>query len=134
MKQDIKQFVVECEVCQRQKGETVASPGPQQPLPIHIEVWIDISMDFIDGLPSSHGKTTIFVVVDCLTKYAHLCPVAHPYMALTIAQLFLDNIVKLYRVPQSIVNDQDKIFTSNFWKELFRLQGTQLKMSTAYHP
>jgi hypothetical protein len=42
-------------------------------------------MDFIDGLPSSHGKTTIFVVVDRLTNYAHFYPVAHPYTALTIA-------------------------------------------------
>ena len=134
MKQDIKQFVSECEVCQRHKGETVASPGPLQPLPIPVEAWTDISMDFINGLPSSHGKTTIFVVVDCLTKYAHFYLVAHPYTALTTAQLFMDNIVKLHEVPQSIVSDQDKTFTSNFWKELFYLQGTQLKMSTAYHP
>jgi hypothetical protein len=91
-------------------------------------------MDFIEGLPSSHGKTTILVVVDRLTKYAHFCPVGHPYTASTIAQLFVDNIVKLHGVPQSIVSDRDKIFTSHFWKELFRLQGTQLKMSTSYHP
>jgi hypothetical protein len=134
MKQDIKQFVAECEVCQRQKGETIASPGPLQPLPIPVETWTNISMDFIDGLPSSHGKTTIFVVVDHLTKYAHFCPVGHPYTALTIAQLFVNNIVKLHGVSQSIVSDRDKIFTSKFWKELFRLQGTHLKMSTAYHP
>jgi hypothetical protein len=88
-------------------------------------------MDFIYGLPSSHGKTSIFVVVDHLTKYAHFCPVSHPYTASTIAQFFVDNIVKLHGVPQSIVSDRDKIFTSNFWKELFRLQ---LKMSTSYHP
>jgi hypothetical protein len=91
-------------------------------------------MDFIYGLPSSHGKTSIFVVVDHLTKYAHFCPVSHPYTASTIVQFFVDNIVKLHGVPQSIVSDRDKIFTSNFWKELFRLQGTMLKMSTSYHP
>jgi hypothetical protein len=51
-------------------------------------------MDFIEGLPSSQGKTTILVVVDRLTKYAHFCPVSHPYTASTIAQLFVDNIVK----------------------------------------
>jgi len=134
MKRDIKQFVAECEVCQRQKGETVASPGYLQPLAIPTETWLDVSMDFIEGLPSSQGKTTILVVVDRLTKYAHFCPVAHPYTASTIAQLFVDNIVKLHGVPQSIVSDRDKIFTSHFWKELFRLQGTQLKMSTSYHP
>ena len=134
MKADIKQFVVECETCQRQKGETVASPRLLQPLAIPEEVWTDISMDFIDGLPPSQGKTTILVVVDRLTKYAHFYPLAHLDIAIIVAQVFVDNIVKLHGIPQSIVSDRDKVFTSNFWKELFRLQGTQLSMSTAYHP
>jgi hypothetical protein len=90
-------------------------------LPIPVKAWTDISIDFIDGLPSSHGKTTIFVVVDRLSKYAHFCPIAHPYTTLTIVQLFVDNIVKLHGIPQLIVSDQDKTFTSNFWKELFHL-------------
>jgi hypothetical protein len=64
MKADIKQFVTECETCQRQKGKTVASPGLLQPLAIPKEVWTNISMDFIDGLSPSQGKTTILVVVD----------------------------------------------------------------------
>ncbi|MCI19937.1 Ty3/gypsy retrotransposon protein, partial [Trifolium medium] len=37
-------------------------------------------------------------------------------------------------LPSAIVSDRDPIFISNFWTELFRLQGTQLKMSSAYHP
>ena len=50
MKQDIRKFVVECEVCQRNKGETIKSPGTLQPLPIPPAIWKDISMDFIIGL------------------------------------------------------------------------------------
>ena len=34
----------------------------------------------------------------------------------------------------SIVFYRDPTFTSNFWKELFKLQGTQLHLSTTYHP
>lgn len=134
MKNEVKKFVEECATCQANKGETVASPGLLQPLPIPEHIWTDISMDFIDGLPPAHGKTTILVVVDRLSKYAHFCPISHPYTAASIAQVFVDNIIKLHGVPRSIVSDRDPIFTSNFWKELFRLQGTQLKMSTAYHP
>ena len=49
MKQDIRKFVAECEVCQRNKGEKVKSPGTLQPLPIPPAIWNDISMEFITG-------------------------------------------------------------------------------------
>jgi hypothetical protein len=71
MKQDIRQFVAECEVCQRNKGETVKSPGTLQPLPIPPDIWKDISMDFITGLPKSGNKSVIMVVVDQPFK---VCP------------------------------------------------------------
>lgn len=53
---------------------------------------MDISMDFVEGLPPSQGKTVIFVVVDQLSKYAHFIPLSHPYTALEVAQAYLDNI------------------------------------------
>jgi hypothetical protein len=72
MKQDIRNFVAKCEVCQHNKGETVKSPGTLQPLPIPPAIWKDISMDFITGLPKSGNKSIIMVVVDRLSKYSHL--------------------------------------------------------------
>jgi hypothetical protein len=77
-------------------------------------VWQEVSMDFIKGLPKSEGYTVIMVIVDRLNKYAHFIPVKHPYTASSIAQLFLDNIVKLHGMPQSIVLDRDTIFVSFF--------------------
>ena len=56
------------------------------------------------------------------------------FTALNVTQLFMDNIFKLHRVPASIVSDHDKIFLSSFWKELFKLLSTELKMSSTYHP
>jgi len=93
-----------------------------------------LSMDFIEGLPKSKGYSVILVVVDRLTKFAHFLPVKHPYIAATIAQLFLDNIVKLYGLPKSIVSDRDTIFVSHFWRQLFKLYKVDLSLSTAYHP
>jgi hypothetical protein len=51
MKQDIYNFVTECDVCQHNKGEIVKSLGTLQPLPIPPSIWKDISMDSITGLP-----------------------------------------------------------------------------------
>jgi hypothetical protein len=72
------------------------------------------------------------VVVDRFSKYAHFMPLKHPFSAPSVAQIFLDQVVKLHGLPKSIMSDRDKIFTSSFWTQLFKLMGTQLNLSTAY--
>jgi hypothetical protein len=124
MKHDIHNFVAECDVCQHNKGETVKSSGTVQPLPIPPTIWKDISMDFITSLPKSGNKYVIMVVVDLLSKYAHLCTLKHPFAASTVAQIFMDQVFKLHGMLHSIVSDRNPTFTSNFWQELFKIQGT----------
>jgi hypothetical protein len=91
-------------------------------------------MDFIVGLPKSGNNSVIMVVADLLSKYAHFFALQHPFIASTMDQLFMDHVFKLHGMPYSIVSDRDPTFTSNFWQELFRIQGTQLHLNTAYHP
>lgn len=131
---EVNEYVRSCDVCQRVKTGHHFWSGLLQPLPIPDKVWEHISLDFIDGLPLSLGKDCIMVVVDRLTKVGHFIALSHPYSATTVAQLFLDNIYKLHGMPQTIVSDRDKLFTSHFWKELFSLMGTKLHMSRSYHP
>jgi hypothetical protein len=64
----------------------------------------------------------------------HLVPLNVTIKASELAYLYLAHIVRLHGLPKSIVSDRDSKFTSRFWKELHRLLGTKLRMSTAFHP
>ncbi|GKD68132.1 reverse transcriptase, partial [Tanacetum coccineum] len=108
--------------------------GLLQPLPIPDKIWQDLSIDFIESLPMSQGKSALLVVVDKLSKYAHFLPISHPFSASQVAQLILDNVYKLHGLPKTIVSDRDKVFMSLFWQSLFKMLQVKLKLSTAYHP
>lgn len=134
MKQDIIRFVQQCDNCQRNKHENLPYPGLLQPLPVPDKVWTHINMDFVESLPVSDGCNAILVVVDRMSKMGHFIALSHPFTAKDVAQFFLDNVFRLHGVPATITSDRDKLFTSLFWKELFKLIGTNLQYSTAYHP
>lgn len=91
-------------------------------------------MDFISGLPQSELFDCIMVVIDKFTKYGHFIPVKHPYNAIKIVEIFLDNVYKLHGMPSLIVSDRDPVFTSDFWQHLIKRTGAELNMSSAYHP
>lgn len=126
MSKDIQQFIRSCTVCQQCKSDHSVYPGLLQPLSVPDTIWSDVSMDFIDGLPLSAGKEVIMVVVDRLSKATHFIALFHPYSAMSVAQAYLDNVYKLHGCPNSIVSDRDKVFTSEFWREFFTLQGVAL--------
>ncbi|GJV93781.1 putative reverse transcriptase domain-containing protein [Tanacetum coccineum] len=107
---------------------------PQQP-EIPEWKWEGIEMDFVTKLPrSSSGYDTIWVIIDRLTKSAHLLPMYEDYKMDRLARLYLNEIVPRHGVPISIISDRDSRFTSRFWQSMQESLGTSLDMSTAYHP
>ena len=88
-------------------------------------------MDFITGLPPYQGK---IVIVDRFSKGIHLGILLLAHTAHMVASLFVDIIIKLHGLPRSLVSNKDPLFISRFWQELFKLSGTRLRMSSAYHP
>lgn len=94
MRHDVKTFVASYTTCQSTKYSTQKLAGLLQPLPIPSQVWEDVSMDFITGLPSSRGYTAIMVVVDRLSKYAHFAPLPSKFDALRVAHLFINTVVR----------------------------------------
>ena len=91
-------------------------------------------MDCITVLPKFEGKSVIMVVVDRITKYAHLCALPHPFKASMVTNSFMETVQKLHGTPNIIVSDKDHIFTGKFWTKLISCLGTQLAHSSSYHP
>ena len=92
-------------------------------------------MDFIVGLPNTLQKhDSIWVIVDRLTKTAHFILVNTTYSAKRYAEIYLDQIIRLYGVPKMIISDRGAQFIARFWEQLQESLGTKLIRSSAYHP
>ena len=134
MKHDVNRICAKCITCKRAKSR-VLPHGLYTPLPVPSEPWIDISMDFVLGLPrSKRGMDSIFVVVDRFSKMAHFIACHKTDDATYVADLFFKEIVRLHGVPRTIVSDRDTKFLSHFWRVLWGKLGTKLLFSTACHP
>ena len=92
-------------------------------------------MDFVTGLLRTRRQhDAIWVIVDRLTKSAHFLPVSNDDPLDKLAQLYVEEIVRLHGVPISIVSDRDPRFTFRFLSSLQDAMGTRLHFSTDFHP
>jgi hypothetical protein len=133
MKRDVERIVSKCITCRQAKSK-VMSHGLYTPLPVPSEPWVDVSMDFILGLPRTRkGRDAIFVVVDRFSKMAHFIPCHKMDDATNVADLFFREVVRLHGIPKTIVSDRDVKFHSHFWKVLWGKLGTKLLFSTTCH-
>ena len=134
MGKEIKNYVKRCTRCQQIKSSNQRPQGLLQPLQIPNRKWQRVSMDFIVHLPiTKNGFDSIWVVVDYLSKRAHLIPTRTNVNAKEVAKLYIENIFKLHGVPDVIVSDRDSKFISSFWKSFHSIMGTKLALSTANH-
>jgi transposase InsO family protein len=51
-----------------------------------------------------------------------------------LAKIYVNEVVRLHGVPISIVSDRDPRFTSRLWPSIQCALGTNLSISTAFHP
>ena len=134
MRDDVEEYTRTCLICQQDKVERRRTPGLLEPLPVPSRPWESVSLDFITSRPKTGDLTGILVIIDRFSKYATFVPVSKYCSAEETARLFFRNVVKYWGVPQNIVSDRDGRFTGSFWTELFNLLGSQLNISSSYHP
>lgn len=97
----MREYLVTCHVCQRSKYQASSTTRLVQPLPISTVIWEEISMHFIVGLPKSKGFDAVPVIVDKLSKYGHFILLRHTYIARSIVEIFVKEIIRLDGVPIS---------------------------------
>jgi hypothetical protein len=132
---DVQDYVRSCVSCAQNKASHLNASDLLHPLPIPARRWETMTMDFVGPLPmTSSGHDFLLVVVDKFSKTVHLVACSQKVTASEVSQLVYDNVVRLHGFPETIVSDRDTRFTSNFWKALWKLSGTQLAMSSSYHP
>ncbi|GJZ37927.1 reverse transcriptase domain-containing protein [Tanacetum coccineum] len=135
MKAIIAEYVGKCLTCYRVKAECQKPFGLLVQPEIPMWKWERIMMYFIIKLPeTSNGHDIIWVIVDRLTKSAHFILTRETDNMETLTRLYIKEIVSQHVVLISIILDRDSHFTSKFWQSLQNALGTQLDMSTTYHP
>ncbi|KAJ9564382.1 hypothetical protein OSB04_000348 [Centaurea solstitialis] len=134
-KKDIARYVERCLTCLQVKVEHQKPYGKLQSLEIPKWKWEHITMDFVTKLPRTpKGFDAIWVIVDRLSKSAHFLPIKESYPLERLAKLYINEVVIRHGVPLSIISDRDSRFTSMFWNSFQREMGSEIKLSTAYHP
>ncbi|GKD22448.1 putative reverse transcriptase domain-containing protein [Tanacetum coccineum] len=135
MKKGITLYVRKCLTCAKVKAEHQKPSELLHQPAIPVWKWEKITMYFVAKIPrTSRGHDSIWVIVDQLTKFAHFLPIQEYYKLDKLVELYINEIVSRHRVPISIISDKDSQFTSCFWRLLQKAFGTQLDISTTYHP
>jgi transposase InsO family protein len=133
MTDNIRRYVRNCDVCGRTKPWREGTQGYLKPLPIPNQIWKEISMDFIEGLPVSEGMTCLLVVTDRLSKGSIFIPLPD-IKTETVVRAFIRHVVAYHWLPDAITSDRGSQFVSVLWERLCEILKINRRLSTAFHP
>ena len=131
---NVGRYIEECDLCQRMKNRTEEVAGKLKLSEVLGKPWTYLMVDFITKLPIVTGKDAILVVCNRLSKMTHFVATIEVMSAKGLARLFRDNIWKLHGLPESVVLDRGPQFTAELMKELNRILGIEMRLSTTFHP
>jgi hypothetical protein len=129
----ITNYVEGCDKCQQYRKDYHPTV-PVQPQEVPEGPWQTIGIDLIMGLPTSHGKNAIMMVVDHFTKQVHLYPVMDSLTADGVVDIYFHKVFPLYRFPKKIISDQGPQFAARSMRQILKRIGIDSSLITAYHP
>jgi hypothetical protein len=144
----VKKYVQHCPTCLLNQTDRQPPIGNYQPIkPNNCMPMQVIAIDFIAGLPRVPSASTpwqlkgheeydnLLTATDKATKRSLLIPGHSTYSAEEWGTVFMRQLVLSdWGVPNGIISDRDRKFTSEIWKGMWRTLGTKLMMTAAYHP
>ena len=133
MRTMVNNYCASCVPCLRAKASTLGECGRLKPNEVPKERMDSISMDLIVGLPPINGYSNIAVVVDRLSKKIFCEPLKTTVTAMELAVVLHEKIFLEHGIPLQIISDRDSKMTSAVWRNFFKIIGTKLTMSYAYH-
>jgi len=131
---DIGRYVEGCDLCQRMKNRTEEVAGKLKLSEVPEKPWTHLTVDFITKLLVVAGKDAILVICDRLSKMTHFVATTEETSAEGLARLFRDNMWKLHGLPESVVSNRGPQFAAELTKELNRMLGIEMRLSTVFHP
>jgi hypothetical protein len=136
MARDVDEFVTTCDVCQKVKVDRRKEVGALRPPHIPRRPFETVSLDVITGLPESGEEkfTAILVIVDKLTKFTTVIPTHNELDQKGFAKFFVERIANVFGLPEHIIADRDKRWTSAFWKSVVSRYGSVMALSSSHHP
>jgi hypothetical protein len=130
--QDVKDFCERCVVCRRAKIQPQMA-ATLYPLPVPPRPWHTVDLDYLTHLLDSNGFNSVLIVVDHLTRMAHLLPCTETVTTEETATLFLHGVYRLHGLSRVLISDRDPKFVSGFSQTPWRRLGTRLNMSSSRH-
>ena len=115
------------------KNRAEMPAGKLRPNQVPERPWQHILVDFIMKLPVSKGHDSILVVCDKFLKMSHFVATTEKTTVEGLMRLFRDNMWKLHGLLESVILDRGPQFTAGLTKELNKMLGIEIRLSTAYH-
>jgi hypothetical protein len=133
---DVEEFTDTCDVCQKIKVDHRRRMGGLRPAHVPARPFATVSLDLITGLPPSGPEkfTAVLVIVDKLTKYSIIVATHNQLSQEGFARIFVDRVVNVYGLPERIICDRDKHWSTAFWRSVVSYYGSSLALSSAHHP
>ena len=132
MTQEVRQFVLDCPVCQVEKGSHLKPAGKLMPLEVPVRKWDHVVLDFVVGLPVQENCDTICTVVDKATKMCHFIPCTEKISAKQVARLYWQFVGRPNGIPNVLTSDRDVRFMSKFWKNFGDCSGRTCKWGQGF--